>query len=435
MMSAAKTGPRTIPIAAWPNGECRSQLASILVSDLAAQTRFPVAFREGERMDRRAEAASHESPAKLSYKFQRLREQIRNAIVSGELAGQLPGERELGKRFNANAKTINKALCDLATEGLVRRFIGRGTFVSQQESPASSVKSARSVHCLTHFSRADSQIDWNALLAAALTAQGDRIESIPAQRASDGVVAVDPARFRSLAQIDALVLPVSAPLTRPLQDRPGDALLFALARRQIPTVVLGAAAGALRTHAVIPDYNVAAFHAAEFLFQLGCTDVIAISAPESSRPEPQAAVAGYQTACARRRREGHLLAVHNDDAAARLNTLNGRLNERTGVLCLGGLVLENVHAALRARRQACALAAVLEPGDDRARALGITAAEFDARRLTQWVARIIAECGRGTPPVEIVVPGSLQIRPAGRVADLTDSAAEACLGRQLTPPH
>jgi DNA-binding transcriptional regulator YhcF (GntR family) len=69
---------------------------------------------------------------RLSYKFQRLRERLRQAVVSGELTGRLPGERELAKRFKANPKTIGKALTDLAADGLLDRSIGRGTFVRGQ---------------------------------------------------------------------------------------------------------------------------------------------------------------------------------------------------------------------------------------------------------------------------------------------------------------
>src|SRR5215218_11509963 len=65
----------------------------------------------------------------MSYKFQRLREKIRAAIESGELVGKLPGERALAKRFHVNAKTLSKALTDLAAEGLLDRSIGRGTYV------------------------------------------------------------------------------------------------------------------------------------------------------------------------------------------------------------------------------------------------------------------------------------------------------------------
>lgn len=66
---------------------------------------------------------------RLSYKFQRLREELRAAVASGELSGKLPGERELARRFNVNAKTLSKALTDLAAEGLLERSIGRGTYV------------------------------------------------------------------------------------------------------------------------------------------------------------------------------------------------------------------------------------------------------------------------------------------------------------------
>lgn len=65
----------------------------------------------------------------MSYKFQRLREKIRRAVESGELAGKLPGERALARRFHVNAKTLSKALTDLAAEGVLDRSIGRGTFV------------------------------------------------------------------------------------------------------------------------------------------------------------------------------------------------------------------------------------------------------------------------------------------------------------------
>ena len=65
----------------------------------------------------------------MSYKFQRLRERIRKAVETGELSGKLPGERALARRFHVNAKTLSKALTDLAAEGLLDRSIGRGTYV------------------------------------------------------------------------------------------------------------------------------------------------------------------------------------------------------------------------------------------------------------------------------------------------------------------
>ena len=70
----------------------------------------------------------------LSYKFQRLRERLRSAVISGELSGKLPGERALARRFHVNAKTLSKALTDLAAEGLLDRSIGRGTYVRTADS-------------------------------------------------------------------------------------------------------------------------------------------------------------------------------------------------------------------------------------------------------------------------------------------------------------
>ena len=74
-------------------------------------------------------ARSGGKPSGMSYKFQRLREKLREAITGGEFAGKLPGERALAKRFHVNAKTLSKALTDLAAEGLLDRSIGRGTYV------------------------------------------------------------------------------------------------------------------------------------------------------------------------------------------------------------------------------------------------------------------------------------------------------------------
>jgi len=74
----------------------------------------------------------------LSYKFQRLRERLRQSVTSGEFAGKLPGERTLARRFHVNAKTLSKALTDLAAEGLLDRSIGRGTYV-KGTAPADEV--------------------------------------------------------------------------------------------------------------------------------------------------------------------------------------------------------------------------------------------------------------------------------------------------------
>ena len=81
-----------------------------------------------------AQCSNGKTDTALSYKYQRLRERLRQDIEQGELAGKLPGERVLARRYEANAKTINKALSDLTIDGLLVRHVGRGTFVAD-ESP------------------------------------------------------------------------------------------------------------------------------------------------------------------------------------------------------------------------------------------------------------------------------------------------------------
>ena len=85
-----------------------------------------------------ARGRARDRQGKLSYKFQRLREKLRAAIASGELCGKLPGERQLARRFRVNAKTLSKALTDLAAEGVLDRSIGRGTFVKDAAGAAAT---------------------------------------------------------------------------------------------------------------------------------------------------------------------------------------------------------------------------------------------------------------------------------------------------------
>src|SRR5580765_5383259 len=82
-----------------------------------------------DQQDTTSAMRAHVRPSEMSYKFQRLREKLRSAITNGELSGKLPGERALARRFHVNAKTLSKALTDLAAEGLLDRSIGRGTYV------------------------------------------------------------------------------------------------------------------------------------------------------------------------------------------------------------------------------------------------------------------------------------------------------------------
>jgi hypothetical protein len=162
----------------------------------------------------------------LSYKFQRLREKLRHAIASGELSGKLPGERALAKQFNVNAKTLSKALTDLAAEGLLDRSIGRGTYV---KGSAPAVPSDRRwlVVCDPY------QVGWETvqLIRAAHTAM-------------EVVTDVSALRPSFLNGFNAVI---------DLADHTPEAFIRDLVVRNMPVVVVGKEPKTYSTHAVLFD--------------------------------------------------------------------------------------------------------------------------------------------------------------------------------------
>ena len=162
----------------------------------------------------------------LSYKFQRLRERLRQAIVSGELAGKLPGERALAKRFHVNAKTLSKALTDLAAEGLLDRSIGRGTFV-KGSAPATVASKRWLVLCDPE------QVGWEII-------------DLLRESHADLEVVTDVSTFRPsfLNQFSAVI---------DLSQNTPDAFLRDLVVRNVPVVVVGKEPKTYATHSVLFD--------------------------------------------------------------------------------------------------------------------------------------------------------------------------------------
>jgi hypothetical protein len=162
----------------------------------------------------------------LSYKFQRLREKLRHAITSGELSGKLPGERALAKRFHVNAKTLSKALTDLAAEGVLDRSIGRGTYV-KGFAPATIAAKRWLVVC------DPDQVGWE--LVQMIRA------AHPEMDVATDVTSVRPS---FLNQFSAVI---------DLSSATPDAFLRDLVVRNIPVVVVGKEPKTYSTHAVLFD--------------------------------------------------------------------------------------------------------------------------------------------------------------------------------------
>lgn len=189
---------------------------------------------------------------RLSYKFQRLRERIRSAIETGELNGKLPGERVLARRFKVNAKTLSKALTDLAAEGLLERNIGLGTFVRGSSVPARSAQ-----RCLVLHDPGQS----NCPVLRALTDEGD--VQIQLQQVGDDLPPSLINPFRS-------VLVCSRSIS--------DEILKDLVVRGKNVIQLDRAVASMTTHAVMIDRLTAIADLARRLMRAGHHDLMLIGA-------------------------------------------------------------------------------------------------------------------------------------------------------------
>jgi 2-aminoadipate transaminase len=120
----------------------------ILSSDMA----FPL--RETLEMDLRREAAA---PV-----YHQIADHIRRQVVAGRLVegDRLPPIRQLAERLSVNRDTVSLAYEELAAEGVVEAYVGRGTFVRGQRrlapEPGAPVEAvlAPAVERLLDFERA-----------------------------------------------------------------------------------------------------------------------------------------------------------------------------------------------------------------------------------------------------------------------------------------
>ncbi|HKQ48315.1 MAG TPA: GntR family transcriptional regulator [Phycisphaerae bacterium] len=367
-------------------------------------------------------AGTTPSSPRLSYKFQRLREQIRAAIAGGEFAGQLPGERELGRRFAANAKTINKALCDLSSEGLLIRRIGRGTFVATRNGQAA--ESARARSCILLMpTEPEPRSGRHALLAELqriLEDKGASLDPVPLDRLVDGQIPLAGWPSDRRRRTAALACFPIDPLSGGRGHLSDDCILESY-RRHVPAVVIGALSRSARLSAVAPDYCDAGLRLAEHLFRSGCGGVVVVTSGEGREAEMVAAgarAAGIQ--------QGRCVtpvvlndgAVLDPSAILPLCKSHDQANAPAGVLCVGTTALETL-AADEILRQRVAdgfvlLAGVTEPGDGAADRLSVTSYEVRPQRIAEWAARLLVESRQGERPLEILIVGDVKIRESHR---------------------
>src|SRR5215213_10045783 len=79
-------------------------------------------------------------PADSTIRFREVARQLRQEVMSGAYGqeGRMPSEAQLVQRFGVSRPTVAKALSVLASEGLVERRAGSGTFAKGERRAATS---------------------------------------------------------------------------------------------------------------------------------------------------------------------------------------------------------------------------------------------------------------------------------------------------------
>jgi DNA-binding transcriptional regulator YhcF (GntR family) len=190
-----------------------------------------------------------------NYKFQRMRERLRAAVASGELRGKLPGERLLAERFKVNAKTLSKALTDLAAEGVLERVIGRGTFVRGQ------------------VPRETKACRW-LIVGSAGDESKDLIRAIKSENADCEIIHdVSGVRPSYLGQFTGII---------DTSSNTPDEFLRNLMVRNLPVVLVNREPGALSLHAVLVDIALGGARLAREMLLAGHRKLITVERRGSS---------------------------------------------------------------------------------------------------------------------------------------------------------
>lgn len=336
----------------------------------------------------------------LSYKYQRLRERLRVAVKTGELTGKLPGERELARRYAANAKTINKALNDLAMEGLILRHVGRGTFVAGSV-PGIKIPAMPS-RSFAWIAPSVEQKDGKLLLSIAsdlLQARGHRLEYLEGELDESGELPESILTPRALRHIDGLIV---------FSARPSRELLANLRRRHLPAVLVNNYHSDIRLPVVLTDQSHAAFALTERCIQLGHRKISVLLRPESL-PGANAAMMGYEAAM---RYYGlQPLPRLQVDPIFDWSFLNTASTRPTALLCVSGELAAEARQRMIGTGGSVpsdlSIAAICAPGESCAEHESVTSYEFDPKRVCHWASEFITGgiCPQG--PQTAVVPGQL----------------------------
>jgi DNA-binding LacI/PurR family transcriptional regulator len=349
-------------------------------------------------------------PALLSYKYQRVRDRLRQAVENGELAGKLPGERELARRYNANAKTINKALTDLATEGLLIRHVGRGTFVSgpaRAAGPEVKPKARTFGYLVAADESQPCSAELYRRIARLLDERGHRLEHVRLPLGPNGELSGRDVRADRLRAYDGMVM---------FAARPAEDLLAAVSRRHLPLVMVNNNHPTIRTAAVLMDYAHGAFELCQHLIHLGHTRIGLCMDPELL-PAARSAEAGYQAAM---RRYG--LAPQPVVSIDRAGSLEASLptlksDQPTAMICIGAAAILEACRTTSAtgatssngsnKSPAFSICCIAEPGDPLPAEHNLSTYDVDPDQVAYWVAELLLSASPARWQRTVIIPGRI----------------------------
>ena len=347
-----------------------------------------------------------DSPERLTYKFQRLREAIRGAIETGELKRKLPGERELARRFGVNAKTISKALNDLTTEGLLVRRVGRGTFVAGQECPDRMIGTSRRYLWLASaelprpyvdslFEKAQTRVQAQGHGISLQIIKPDRRDELPGRCIG----------ISTLKELAGIVI---------LSSSPSRAFLADLSRRHLSVVLCNTRSQSIKTDAVVADYALGVFELTEHLAQLG-HEHIRLMLDQHLTWASAWAQRGYQTALGRYQLEPlPVTTCQPGEVAARLDDVAAY----SALVCVGDSLAAAAkeHFIQQGRNvpDDVSLAAMGQPGQIQIQQQSITGYEVQVDHVLDWAIQTLFERVPGDRPRDAIVPGSFHDRGSTR---------------------
>lgn len=359
---------------------------------------------------------SDTKPARrLSYKFQRLRERIRQEILAGELRGKFPGERELARRYQVNAKTVSKALSDLMNEGLLVREVGRGTYVREDLDEVHPGRKSRNYRWIVDsYGSLKKNADVFALAEAEASQAGhhlsiDRLDGNGSDEVGSTWLAPS-----ELKAIDGVVV---------FNSHASPDLVADLSRRRIPVVMADAVSPSFKSNTVRPDYARGAFELTEYLADAGHERIL-LAVAANGHSFARDAERGWRAAMGRRNlpipaicRGGR----HEFDAL-----LSGP-DAPTAVVAVGSQLAQALLGDRPDATTDVAVAVLAEPGQSLGSVQGAVAGYvFDARTIAQWSIRLLLDAAPGQSPREIVVPGILMLDSSALNHRASDAVPGVC---------